>query len=121
MDDAIDIQNENNDNNVNETIRGFSLDALNNMVYRYAPLDDHANEFPENINNIQSNYVLPKNRSKTIKGMRIMCFNIRSMCTNFDSFVAELMDSNTCDVIGLCETKLIDSLSVCLSVRTVIS
>ena len=91
------------------------------MVYRYAPLDDHANEFPENINNIQSNYVLPKNRSKTIKGMRIMCSNIRSMCTNFDSFVAELMDSNTCDVIGLCETKLIDSLSVCLSVRTVIS
>ena len=93
----------------NQTIRGISLQSLDSMVYRGINAEDSDNDLFSSGFNVQCNYNLSNELVQTYQGLSIMSFNIASMNTNFDSFTAELMDGNSCDVIGLCETHLTDA------------
>ena len=81
---------------------GFSINTLNNMVYN-----------PPYLNNIpiRCNYVTPESLSNNeTHTIPIMSFNIRSTKANFDNFFSEILTpSSHFKIIGLCETKLLDS------------
>ena len=70
-------------------------------------LDDVENE-PIQVN---CNYVYPNQLRDILSAnhLNILCFNIRSMKTNFLNFKTEILEQGRMlDVIGLCETKLSD-------------
>ena len=95
---------------VNEArIRGFTMQTLDSLVYRGFSNDENIDiDYNQNLN---CYYILPKHISHDGRTLSIMSFNIRSMQTNFDNFAAELLYTNRrCDIIGLCETHLTDSI-----------
>ena len=92
---------------INNRVGGFTIDALNQMVYNGNLLDD--NDENLNMNNIRCNYVLSKD-IQLDNGINVMSFNIGSMQTNFDNFVSELVHGDKLyDIIGVCETHLTDA------------
>ena len=85
-------------------ISGLSLDTLNNMVYKGVS----GNE----CNNVRCNYTSSNSLGTVINNnsLPILSFNIRSMKTNFNNFVTEILNERvTFAVMGLCETKMTNS------------
>ena len=83
---------------------GFDIASLNLMCYKSDVLEE-GNEWDPHL----CNYILPK-QLVPFNGVTLMSFNIRSMKTNFDNFSAELLTTNKLfDVMGFCETHLIDA------------
>ena len=105
--------NDEHDINHAVNIRGFSIETLNTMVYNSnlpSEIDDDNDVNLANYNNVNCNYVHPKDLQYVTTGINIMSHNIRSMQTNFVNFSAELLDKVPVhDIIGLCETHLTDS------------
>ena len=86
----------------------MSKESLDTMVYNVVQSVDGVTEDVQV--NIQCNYILPNQITHNSKGISIMNYNIRSMQSNFANFTAELLDGGrSCDVIGLCETRLTDA------------
>ena len=106
------LQIPNNAPTNNDRIRGFTIDTLDSMVYNSSVSDEPDSETECNVrnNNIQCNYILPKDIHLTNTGVNLMSLNIRSMQANFDNFIANLFEIEPFyDVIGICETRMIDS------------
>ena len=97
----------NNSTNYN-IIEGISKQTLDSMVYNFVQnRDSDVNDHLED--NLKCNYLIPKMIKHEYGDISVMSFNIRSMASNFDSFTAELLDGKrSCDIIGLCETRLTD-------------
>ena len=61
-------------------------------------------------NNVNCTYVSPHEVPQCdTHSSSVLNFNIRSMFRNFNNFRSEILHSTLPDVIGLCETRLIDS------------
>ena len=81
--------------------RVFSINQLNTMEYR--------NLHQYYTYNVKCNYVLPDTLNQALceESIPILSFNIGSMKSNFNSFVAEILNRKlNFGVIGLCETHL---------------
>ena len=77
--------------------RGFHLRELDNMVYK------------DRNNFAKCSYISPSQTMQWEKqNLSFLNFNIRSMNCNFDNFVSEILERVAFDVIGLCETRLVD-------------
>ena len=85
-----------------ESIRGFTMATLNNIEYKPSFLNNTA---------IDCNYRSPSSQINwSNNAIPIMSFNIRSMKTNFENFASEILTRfNQFKIIGLCETRLLDS------------
>ena len=81
-------------NTIGRRIEGYSLNALNNKQYITR------GEF------VNCNYVTNHENICDKGNITILSFNIRSMKTNFSSFQAEVLQPNSFDIFGLCETRL---------------
>ena len=77
---------------------GFTVETLNSMTYKDISVDNDGHNDNNVTQNIECTYIMPKQIShscrEVMKCTSVMNFNIRSMQTNFENFVAELVDSN---------------------------
>ena len=77
---------------------GFTLNELNNRVYR------------DGYNDFKCTYISPNQIKQChAHNIAVLNFNVRSMNCNFDNFVSEILINYAFDIIGLCETRLTDS------------
>ena len=90
---------------LNETINGFSMSSLGNIIYDSSVHLD-GNVLSEQINCQYVRVDNVKNLDRHV--FSTVSHNIRSMKSNFHNFQAEIMNDFDCDVIGLCETRLTD-------------
>ena len=98
------VQNNTMINNmiVNNRVRGYTIDTLNEMEFsNYGSYD--GDQTPP----ISCNYKLPPEIEISRNNMSIMSLNIRSMKANWENLRSNLPQAiNVFKVMGFCETKL---------------
>ena len=88
---------------VNNRVRGYTIDTLNEMEFSNYGFYDDGTQIPP----IPCNYKLPPEIEKIRNNISIMSLNIRSMNANWEYFKSNLPQAtNVFKVMGFCETKL---------------